>query len=61
MPVQEVNRLLKQFMQMERVMKKMKGGGLARMMRGLSGSFQAGAARARAAGPTWPLSLSFTE
>jgi len=41
-PVQEVNRLLKQFMQMERVMKKMKGGGLARMMRGLSGQFPGG-------------------
>ncbi len=41
-PVQEVNRLLKQFMQMERVMKKMKGGGLARMMRGLSGAMPGG-------------------
>ena len=41
-PVQEVNRLLKQFMQMERVMKKMKGGGLARMMRSLSGQFPGG-------------------
>ena len=29
-PVQEVNRLLKQFMHMENVMKKLKGGGLAR-------------------------------
>jgi hypothetical protein len=27
---------------MERVMKKMKGGGLARMMRGLSGQFPGG-------------------
>jgi signal recognition particle subunit SRP54 len=35
--VQEVNRLLKQFQQMEKVMKKMRGGGLARLMRGLSG------------------------
>jgi signal recognition particle subunit SRP54 len=35
--VQEVNRLLKQHQQMEKVMKKMKGGGLARMLRGLSG------------------------
>jgi signal recognition particle subunit SRP54 len=35
--VQEVNRLLKQHLQMERVMKKMKSGGLARMLRGLSG------------------------
>ncbi len=36
-PVQEVNRLLKQFLQMEKVMKKMKGGGLAKLLRGLSG------------------------
>jgi signal recognition particle subunit SRP54 len=41
-PVQEVNRLLKQFMQMERVMKKMKGGGLRKLMRGLSGAFPGG-------------------
>jgi signal recognition particle subunit SRP54 len=40
--VQEVNRLLKQFMQMEKVMKKMKGGGLRKMMRGLSGAFPGG-------------------
>jgi signal recognition particle subunit SRP54 len=36
-PVQEVNRLLKQQFQMEKVMKKMKGGGLAKLLRGLSG------------------------
>ena len=41
-PVQEVNRLLKQFMQMERVMKKMRGGGLGKLMRGLSGQFPGG-------------------
>jgi signal recognition particle subunit SRP54 len=35
--VQEVNRLLKQQLQMEKVMKKMKGGGLARMLRGFAG------------------------
>jgi signal recognition particle subunit SRP54 len=40
--VQEVNRLLKQFMQMEKVMKKMKGGGLRKLMRGLSGQFPGG-------------------
>jgi signal recognition particle subunit SRP54 len=40
--VQEVNRLLKQFMQMEKVMKKMKGGGLRKLMRGLSGAFPGG-------------------
>ncbi|HJW50538.1 MAG TPA: signal recognition particle protein [Burkholderiaceae bacterium] len=35
--VQEVNRLLKQFEQMQLVMKQMKKGGLAKMMRGLGG------------------------
>ncbi len=35
--VQDVNRLLKQFMQMQKMMKKMKGGGMAKMMRGLGG------------------------
>ncbi|HEU5468263.1 MAG TPA: signal recognition particle protein [Steroidobacteraceae bacterium] len=41
-PVQEVNRLLKQFMQMEKVMKQMKGGGLRKLMRSLSGQFPGG-------------------
>ncbi|MGH8688080.1 MAG: signal recognition particle protein [Burkholderiales bacterium] len=36
-PVQEVNRLLKQFEQMQKMMKMMKGGNLARLMRGLKG------------------------
>jgi signal recognition particle subunit SRP54 len=35
--VQEVNKLLKQFMQMQKMMKKMKGGGLEKMMRGMKG------------------------
>jgi len=35
--VQEVNRMLKQFEQMQGMMKKMKGGGMARMMRALAG------------------------
>lgn len=35
--VQDVNRLLKQFMQMQKMMKKMGGGGLARMLRGMKG------------------------
>jgi signal recognition particle subunit SRP54 len=35
--VQDVNRLLKQFTQMQKMMKKMKGGGMAKMMRGLKG------------------------
>jgi signal recognition particle subunit SRP54 len=36
-PVQEVNRLLAQFEQMQKMMKAMKGGGLARMTRGMKG------------------------
>jgi signal recognition particle subunit SRP54 len=35
--VQEVNRLLSQFDQMQSMMKKFKGGGLAKMMRGMKG------------------------
>jgi signal recognition particle subunit SRP54 len=35
--VQEVNRLLKQYQQLGRVMKQMTGGGMARMLRGLKG------------------------
>ncbi len=35
--VQDINRLLKQFLQMQKMMKKMKGGGMAKMMRGLGG------------------------
>ena len=35
--IQDLNRLLKQHKQMQKVMKKMKGGGLANMMRGLGG------------------------
>ncbi|MEW8560451.1 MAG: signal recognition particle protein, partial [Candidatus Thiodiazotropha sp.] len=35
--VQDVNKLLKQFMQMQKMMKKMKGGGMKKMMRGMAG------------------------
>jgi signal recognition particle subunit SRP54 len=35
--VQEVNRLLKQFGEMQKMMKQMQKGGLARMMRTLKG------------------------
>ncbi|NVK24994.1 MAG: signal recognition particle protein [Gammaproteobacteria bacterium] len=35
--VQDVNRMLKQFTQMQKMMKKMKGGGMMKMMRGLGG------------------------
>jgi len=41
-PVQEVNRLLKQFMQMEKVMKKMRGGGLTKLLKGWSGRLPGG-------------------
>lgn len=40
--VQDVNRLLKQFTQMQKMMKKMKGGGMAKMMRGLKGMMPPG-------------------
>ncbi|OOZ41110.1 signal recognition particle protein [Solemya pervernicosa gill symbiont] len=40
--IQDVNRLLKQFMQMQKMMKKMKGGGMAKMMRGLKGRMPPG-------------------
>ena len=43
----EVNRLLKQFLQMQKVMKKMRAGGMARMLRSLSGQFPGGG------GPRW--------
>jgi signal recognition particle subunit SRP54 len=36
-PVQEVNRLLTQFEQMQKMMKMMKGGGLAKMIRSVKG------------------------
>jgi signal recognition particle subunit SRP54 len=36
-PVQEVNRLLSQFEQMQEIMKKMQKGGVAKMMRGMKG------------------------
>ena len=36
-PVQEVNRLLSQFDQMQSMMKKLKGGGLTKMMRSMKG------------------------
>jgi len=40
--VQDVNQLLKQFMQMQKMMKKMKGGGMAKMMRSLQGRLPPG-------------------
>lgn len=35
--IQDVNKLLKQFMQMQKMMKKMSGGGMKKMMRGMGG------------------------
>ena len=43
-PVQEVNRLLKQFLQMEKVMKQMRGGGLRKLLRSLQGQVPRGGA-----------------
>ncbi len=40
--VQDVNRLLKQFTQMQKMMKKMSGGGMAKMLRGLKGRLPPG-------------------
>ena len=40
--LQDLNRLIKQHKQMQKVMKKMKGGGLANMMRGMGGRMQPG-------------------
>jgi signal recognition particle subunit SRP54 len=40
--VQDVNRLLKQFTQMQKVMKKMKGGGMAKMLQGMKGKMGPG-------------------
>jgi len=40
--VQDVNRLLKQFTQMQKMMKKMKGGGMAKMMRSMQGRLPGG-------------------
>jgi signal recognition particle subunit SRP54 len=40
--VQDINKLLKQFTQMQKVMKKMKGGGMAKMMRAMQGRLPGG-------------------
>ena len=40
--VQDLNRLLKQHKQMQKIMKKMKGGGMQKMMRGLGGMMPPG-------------------
>ena len=40
--VQDLNRLLKQHKQMQKMMKKMKGGGMQKMMRGLGGAMGGG-------------------
>lgn len=40
--IQDLNRLLKQHKQMAKMMKKMKGGGMSKMMRGMGGMFPGG-------------------
>lgn len=40
--IQDLNRLLKQHKQMAKMMKKMKGGGMAKMMRGMGGMLGGG-------------------
>ncbi len=40
--VQDVNRLLKQFTQMQKMMKKMSKGGMSKMLRGLKGRMPPG-------------------
>ncbi len=40
--IQDLNRLIKQHKQMAKMMKKMKGGGMAKMMRGMSGMLPGG-------------------
>ncbi len=40
--IQDVNRLLKQFTQMQKMMKKMSGGGMKKMMRGMQGMMPPG-------------------
>jgi signal recognition particle subunit SRP54 len=40
--VPDINQLLKQFMLMQKMMKKMKGGGMMKMMRGLAGKLPFG-------------------
>jgi signal recognition particle subunit SRP54 len=45
--VQDVNRLLKQFMDMQRLMKGMKGGKLGRLIAGLKGGMPPGMPRRR--------------
>jgi signal recognition particle subunit SRP54 len=42
-PVQEVNRLLNQFDQVQGMMKKMQKGGMAKMLRGMKGMMGKGA------------------
>jgi signal recognition particle subunit SRP54 len=43
--VQDLNRLLKQHKQMQKMMKKMKGGGMEKMMRGMGGMMPPGGAQ----------------
>jgi signal recognition particle subunit SRP54 len=49
--VQDLNRLLKQHKQMQKMMKKMKGGGMEKMMRGLGGMMPPGGPGGMGGGP----------
>lgn len=52
--VQDLNRLLKQHKQMQKMMKKMKGGGMEKMMRGLGGMMPPGGGGAGGPGGGFP-------
>lgn len=49
--IQDLNRLLKQYKQMAKMMQKMKGGGMAKMMRGLGGMMPPGGGLPPGMGP----------
>jgi signal recognition particle subunit SRP54 len=53
--VQDLNRLLKQHKQMQKMMKKMKGGGMEKMMRGLGGMMPPGGGGTGGPGGSFPV------
>jgi signal recognition particle subunit SRP54 len=57
--VQDLNRLLKQHKQMQKMMMKMKGGGMEKMMRGLGGMGGPGGPAGGMGGPGGPGGLPF--
>ncbi len=52
--IQDLNRLLKQYKQMSKMMKKMKGGGMNKMMRGMGGMLGGGGGAPGAGGGQLP-------